>query len=483
MGNKLKTAGLIGLGAVIGVSLSLHFSAIAEKQTTTLNLPIEDLRMFSEVFGRIKSDYVENVEDKKLIKEAINGMLTGLDPHSAFLDQDAYRELQVGTQGKFGGLGIEIGVEDGFIKVISPIDETPAQRAGIKSGDYIIKVDDVSLRGVSSNDAVKKMRGDPGTSVTLTILRKGEPKELVFTLKRAVIEIQSVLARTIEPGFASIRVRQFQEATGEKLAKAIQDVYRQNGGNLKGLVLDMRNDPGGLLNAAVAVSAAFLPKDALVVYTDGRTEDAKMKLYARRENYVRGAFKEDYLAKLPAEVKNVPLVVLVNNGTASASEIVAGALQDHKRALVIGTQTFGKGSVQTLLPLGNSSAIKLTTARYYTPNGRSIQAKGITPDIIVEDGSQRLAMREADLEKHLASVDELTKAAIKDTVAGEQKPVKSVLADDRAARTSAAVISGKAVMTPDGLLEDFVLTQALNQLKGLPVQNRPPEQKIVAAKK
>jgi carboxyl-terminal processing protease len=483
MSNKLKAAGLIGLGAVIGVSLSLHFSAMAEKQATTLNLPIEDLRMFSEVFGRIKSDYVENVEDKKLIKEAINGMLTGLDPHSAFLDQDAYRELQVGTQGKFGGLGIEIGVEDGFIKVISPIDETPAQRAGIKAGDYIIKVDDLSLRGVSSNDAVKKMRGDPGTNVTLTILRKGEPKELVFTLKRAIIEIQSVVARTIEPGFASIRVRQFQEATGENLAKAIQDVYSQNGGNLKGLVLDMRNDPGGLLNAAVAVSAAFLPKDALVVYTDGRTEDAKMKLYARRENYARGTFKEDYLAKLPAEVKNVPLVVLVNNGTASASEIVAGALQDHKRALVIGTQTFGKGSVQTLLPLGNNSAIKLTTARYYTPNGRSIQAKGITPDIIVEDGSQRLAMREADLEKHLAGVDELTKAAIKDTVAGEQKPVKSALADDRAAKTSAAAKSAKAVMTPDGLLEDFVLTQALNQLKGFPVQNRPPEQKIVAAKK
>jgi carboxyl-terminal processing protease len=483
MSNKLKAAGLIGLGAVIGVSLSLHFSAMAEKQATTLNLPIEDLRMFSEVFSRIKSDYVENVEDKKLIKEAINGMLTGLDPHSAFLDQDAYRELQVGTQGKFGGLGIEIGVEDGFIKVISPIDETPAQRAGVKAGDYIIKVDDISLRGVTSNDAVKKMRGDPGTSVTLTILRKGEPKELVFTLKRAIIEIQSVLARTIEPGFASIRVRQFQEATGEKLAKAIQDVYRQNGGNLKGLVLDMRNDPGGLLNAAVAVSAAFLPKDALVVYTDGRTEDAKMKLYARRENYVRGAFKEDYLAKLPAEVKNVPMVVLVNNGTASASEIVAGALQDHKRALVIGTQTFGKGSVQTLLPLGNSSAIKLTTARYYTPNGRSIQAKGITPDIIVEDGSQRLAMREADLEKHLAGVDELTKAAIKDMVAGEQKPVKSALVDDTAAKTSAIAKSAKAVMTPDGLLEDFVLTQALNQLKGLPVQTRPPEQKIVAAKK
>jgi carboxyl-terminal processing protease len=494
MSNKFKAAGLIGLGAVIGVGLSLQFSAVAEKQVTTLNLPIEDLRMFSEVFGRIKSDYVETVEDKKLIKEAINGMLTGLDPHSAFLDQDAYRELQVGTQGKFGGLGIEIGVEDGFIKVISPIDDTPAYRAGIKAGDYIVKVDDLSLRGVSSTDAVKKMRGDPGTDVTLTILRKGEAKELVFKLKRAIIEIQSVIARTLEPGYATIRVRQFQETTGEKLAKAITDVYKQNGGSLKGLVLDLRNDPGGLLNSAVAVSAAFLPKDDLVVYTDGRTEDAKMKLYARRENYVRGALKDDFLAKLPADVKNVSMVVLVNNGTASASEIVAGALQDHKRAVVMGTQTFGKGSVQTILPLNNNSAIKLTTARYYTPNGRSIQAKGITPDVVVEDGTQRLAMREADLERHLMGDGE--KLAEPSKPEKPDKPVpaasagsaKVAAAEDKAAKNSKAAPaqvtpSAKPVMTQDGLHEDFALTQALNQLKGLPVQNQPPEQKIAAAKK
>ena len=488
--NKLKAAGLVGLGAVIGVSLSLHFSAVAEKQSTTLNLPIEDLRVFSEVFGRIKSDYVETVEDKKLIKEAINGMLTGLDPHSAFLDQDAYKELQVGTQGKFGGLGIEIGVEDGFIKVISPIDDTPAQRAGIKAGDYIVKVDDTSLRGVSSNDAVKKMRGDPGTDVVLTIARKGENKELVFKLKRAIIEIQSVVARTLEPGYATIRVRQFQETTGEKLARAITDVYKQNGGNLKGLVLDLRNDPGGLLNAAVAVSAAFLPKDALVVYTDGRTDDAKMKLLARRENYMRG-LKEDYLSKLPAEVKNIPLVVLVNNGTASASEIVAGALQDHKRAIVMGTQTFGKGSVQTILPLGNSSAIKLTTARYYTPNGRSIQAKGITPDITVDDGVQRSAMREADLEKHLMSEEErLLDASGKAKPMAKAPEIKASIGAPAPGAATAKVLdpkikgtTTKPVMSPDGTREDFVLTQAINQLKGLPVQNQPPEQKIAAAKK
>ena len=489
MSNKLKAAGLVGLGAVIGVSLSLHFSAIAEKQSTTLNLPIEDLRVFSEVFGRIKSDYVESVEDKKLIKEAINGMLTGLDPHSAFLDQDAYKELQVGTQGKFGGLGIEIGVEDGFIKVISPIDDTPAQRAGVKAGDYIVKVDDTSLRGVSSNDAVKKMRGDPGTDVVLTIARKGETKELVFKLKRAIIEIQSVVARTLEPGYATIRVRQFQETTGEKLARAITDVYKQNGGSLKGLVLDLRNDPGGLLNAAVAVSAAFLPKDALVVYTDGRTDDAKMKLLARRENYVRG-LKEDYLSKLPAEIKNIPLVVLVNNGTASASEIVAGALQDHKRAVVMGTQTFGKGSVQTILPLGNSSAIKLTTARYYTPNGRSIQAKGITPDITVDDGVQRISMREADLEKHLMSEEERalepgkSKGTVKapDIKASIGAPAPGAAAVAKAADPKLKA-SSKPVMSQDGSREDFVLTQAMNQLKGLPVQSQPPEQKIAAVKK
>jgi carboxyl-terminal processing protease len=480
MGNKLKTVGLIGLGAMIGVGLSLHFSAVAERQATTLNLPIEDLRMFSEVFGRIKNDYVEPVEDKKLIREAINGMLTGLDPHSAFLDQEAYRELQVGTQGKFGGVGIEIGTEDGFIKVISPIDDTPAQRAGIKAGDYIVKVDDVSVRGVTSTDAVKKMRGDPGSEVKLTIIRKGETKELDFNLKREFIEIKSVVSKILEPGYASIRVSQFQEATGEKLAKALQDVYAKNEGHLKGLVLDLRNDPGGLLNTAVAVSAAFLPKDALIVYTDGRTDDSKMKLYARKENYVRGFFKRDYLSGLPEEVKSVPIVVLVNNGSASASEIVAGALQDHKRAIVMGTQTFGKGSVQTVLPLGSSTAIKLTTARYYTPNGRSIQAKGITPDIVVEDGSQRIALREADLLKHLEGDAEAGKTAIKDAVSvlksGAAAQEKNSKAPDVAGTTAA--LPKKA----DGPPEDFVLAQAMNQLKGLPVQKRPPEQKLAVAK-
>ncbi len=510
MGNKLsnqmKAAGLVGIGGIAGVLLSLNFSAVAEKQSTTLNLPIEEVRMLSEVFGRIKSDYVEAVDDKRLIKEAINGMLTGLDPHSAFLDADAYKEMQTTTTGTFGGLGIEVGVEEGFVKVISPIDDTPAYRAGIKSGDFIIKVDDTSLRGLSLTEAVKRMRGEAGTEAVLTIMRRGEAKELVFNVKRAKIEIQSVRSRTLDPGFAVIRLTQFEEATGEKLVRAVNEVYKQNGGSLKGLVLDLRNDPGGLLNAAVAVSAAFLPKDALVVYTDGRVEDAKMRLHARKENYLRSPNREDYLSKLPPSIKNVPMIVLVNNGTASASEIVAGALQDHKRASVMGSQTFGKGSVQTILPLGNNSAIKLTTARYYTPNGRSIQAKGIEPDVAVDDGSQRMAMREADLDRHLVGDDEkkaadALKAKLDKLLLPEAKDEKNDKAAKVAPKGAIPGTEGKAAVagvngavakasnsssttdekpveyTPlngsDGKPIDFVLQQALNQLKGLPVAANP----------
>ena len=406
MRNKLQQFGLIALGVCLGVMISLNFSAVAQRDVLG-PLPVEELRAFTEVFGRIKSDYVEPVEDKKLITEAITGMLSGLDPHSAYLDQDAFRELQVGTQGEFGGLGIEVGMEDGFVKVVSPIDDSPASRAGVKPGDLIVKLDDTAVKGMTLNDAVKRMRGKPNTPITLTIVRKGEQKPIVLTLTRAVIKIQSVKSKLLEPGYAYFRVTQFQEHTGETLAAAIQNLYKQNQGAMKGIVLDLRNDPGGLLNGAVAVSAAFLPKNALVVYTDGRTEDAKMRLAASPENYLRGRLKDDYLSKLPAEIKSVPMVVLVNGGSASASEIVAGALQDHKRAVIMGTQTFGKGSVQTILPLGNSTAIKLTTARYYTPNGRSIQAKGIVPDITLDDGTAgrdpAFKLREADLDKHLSN--------------------------------------------------------------------------------
>lgn len=506
-GAKLKAVGLVVLGAVVGVALSLNFSATAEKQKTTLNLPIEEVRMLSEVFGRIKSDYVEDVDDKRLIKEAINGMLTGLDPHSAFLDADAFKEMQTVTTGKFGGLGIEVGQEDGLIKVISPIDDTPAYKAGVKAGDYIFKVDDVSLRGVSINDAVKRMKGEPGTDVTLTVLRKGETKELVFKIRRAIIEIQSVRARAIEPGIAYVRVAQFEDATAEKMVRAINDAYKQNNGTLKGIVLDLRNDPGGLLNAAVAVSAAFLPKDALVVYTDGRVEDSKMRLTARKENYLRNSSKEDYITKLPPSIKDLPMVVLVNNGSASASEIVAGALQDHKRAVIMGSQTFGKGSVQTILPLNNNSAMKLTTARYFTPNGRSIQAKGITPDQTVTDGTQRLEMREADLEHHLIGDDEKKAADALKSEALKTETLKKLNEsaapadktppegnkrgeDKRAGSPTAGAVDAKAVDVKtaeekpveykpldgaDGKPIDFVLQQALNHLKGLPVAANPKE--------
>ena len=440
MRSKLQQFGLIALGVCLGVMISLNFSAVAQREVLG-PLPVEELRAFTEVFGRIKSDYVETVEDKKLITEAITGMLAGLDPHSAYLDQDAFRELQVGTQGEFGGLGIEVGMEDGFVKVVSPIDDSPASRAGIKSGDLIVKLDDTAVKGMTLNDAVKRMRGKPNTQITLTIVRKGEAKPIVATLTRAVIKIQSVKSKLLEPGYAYFRVTQFQEHTGETLAAAIQNLYKQNQGAMRGIVLDLRNDPGGLLNGAVAVSAAFLPQNTLVVYTDGRTEDAKMRLTASPENYLRGRVKDDYLTKLPAEIKNVPMVVLVNSGSASASEIVAGALQDHRRATVIGTRSFGKGSVQTIIPLGSGNgALRLTTARYFTPSGRSIQAKGISPDIeVLQEVPEELKARtdtrgEASLRGHLkAEGDEAT---------GSQSYIPPDPKDDKALHTALDLIRG-----------------------------------------
>src|SRR3954467_6615067 len=384
MRNKFSQFGLIVVGVLIGVAISLNFSAVAQRDSNALPLPIEELRAFTEVVDAIKKNYVEPVEDKKLFTEAINGMLTGLDPHSAYLDQEAFKELQVGTQGQFGGLGIEVGMEDGFVKVISPIEDTPAFKAGIKPNDLIIKLDDTPVKGMSLNDAVKRMRGKPNTSITITISRKGESAPIVVTLTRAVIRVQSVKSKIIEPGYGWVRVSQFQEATTENMVRQLTQMFKENP-NLKGLVLDLRNDPGGLLHAGVAISGAFLPAKTLVVSTDGRAEDAKKKFYASPDDYARGSRGEDVLKALPQVVKTIPMVVLVNGGSASASEIVAGALQDHKRATVIGTQTFGKGSVQTIMPLGNNTAIKLTTARYFTPGGRSIQARGITPDVIVDE--------------------------------------------------------------------------------------------------
>ena len=401
MRSKLKQFGLVMTGVVVGVAISLNFSASADR-SAQVPLPVEELRAYADVFNAIKQGYVEPVEDKKLIVDSISGMLSGLDPHSAYLDAEAFKDLQVGTQGEFGGLGIEVGMEDGFVKVISPIEDTPAYRAGVKSGDLIVKLDDTPVKGMSLNDAVKRMRGKPKTDITLTIMRKGESRPLVLTLTREVIKVQSVRSKVIEPGFAYLRVAQFQENTAAAVVEHLNKLAAA--GEPKGLVLDLRNDPGGLLHGAVGVSAAFLPASTVVVSTDGRADDAKREYRALPADYLRGT-REDFLRRLPSYARSVPMVVLVNGGSASASEIVAGALQDHKRATVLGTQTFGKGSVQTILPLNNNTAIKLTTARYYTPSGRSIQAKGIEPDLVVEEtanGSSR-RVREADLQGHLGN--------------------------------------------------------------------------------
>lgn len=470
--NKAKFV-LVGLaGLMAGAALTVNLSAVADKDAQTA-LPVEELRAFTDVFARIKNDYVEPVDDKKLINEAINGMLTGLDPHSAYLDAEGFKDLQVGTQGEFGGLGIEVGMEDGFVKVVSPIEDTPAFKAGVKAGDLVVKLDDTPVKGLTLNDAVKRMRGKPGSTIKLTIVRKGVDKPLVLTLTRAVIKIRSVKSKLLENGYGYVRVTQFQEHTGELLVEALGKLYKDNKAPLKGLILDLRNDPGGLLNGAVAVTAAFVKPDSLVVYTEGRTEDAKMRLTASREHYLR-PMQLDYLKNLPEGVKQVPMVVLVNSGSASASEIVAGALQDHKRAVIMGTRTFGKGSVQTILPLGNGTAIKLTTARYYTPNGRSIQAKGIEPDIVVEDpampeNDDGLGIREADLDKHLANPagEEVRSAPVSKTEDAAKPAVPAKPADGKE-KKPAPLEPGEIVSK-----NDFQVNQALNLLKGLQIlQNR-----------
>ena len=460
MGSKLKNFGLISLGVVAGVAASMQFSALAQKSASA-PLPYEELRQLADVFGLIKSDYVEPVEDKKLLTEAISGMVASLDPHSSYLDKKAFKELREGTQGKFVGLGIEVGMEDGYVKVISPIEDSPAYRAGIKAGDLITRLDATPVKGLTLDQAVKKMRGEPNTKITLTIARKEEDKPLIITIVRQEIHVQSVKAKIIEPGYGWLRVAQFQEPTVDDLVKKIDDLYQKEP-NMKGLVLDLRNDPGGVLPGAIGVSAAFLPKDVVIVSTNGQLPDSKATFYAQREYYASRALG-DPLSKLPAAIKKVPMVVLVNTGSASASEIVAGALQDYKRATIMGTQTFGKGSVQTIRQLSADTAVKLTTARYYTPNGRSIQAKGIVPDVMVEeyadgDGLNSLRLREADLQKHL----------INDTV--KQADIANDNRDALEEEQRLIALEKKRKPLEYGGKEDFQLTQAMNHLKGLPVQ-------------
>ena len=462
MGQKLKIAGWVSVGVLAGAMTTVSLQTMARGAMTPL--PLEEIQQLSAVFGLVKTDYVEAVDDKKLITDAISGMVASLDPHSQYFDKKSFTEFREGTTGRFVGVGIEITQEDGLIKVVSPIEGSPAFRAGLKTNDLITKIDDTAVKGLSLSDAVKKMRGEPATKVTLTILRKEESRTFPVTITREEIKTQSVKGKMIEPGYGWIRLSQFQERTVDDFVRKAEELYKQDP-KLKGLVLDLRNDPGGLLDAAVAVSAAFLPENVTVVTTNGQLAESKATYKAAAEFYARrGA--GDPLKRLPAALKTVPLVVLVNEGSASASEIVAGALQDHQRAVIMGSQTFGKGSVQTVRPLGPDTGIKLTTARYYTPSGKSIQAKGIVPDVMVDETAEgspfaALRMREADLEKHLGSgqgddeKDEVREKAREDARKRLEEESKKPLAERK--------------LPEFGTDKDFQLAQAINQLKGLTV--------------
>jgi len=448
-----RDIGLIVAGATLGASLIFGQMVFAEKVDPKPDLPLDELRAFSEIFGRIKNNYVEPVEDKELLQNAIRGMLSGLDPHSTYLDLKDFKELREGTSGEFGGLGIEVSMEDGFVKVVSPIDDTPAAMAGVLSGDLIIRLDDAPVKGMSLGDAVDIMRGKPGSKLLLTIIRDGENKPLKIELIRAVIKVKSVRKKMLEPGYGYVRISTFASRTGPSLKEAISALKVENDGDLNGLVLDLRNNPGGLLDAAVEVSDAFIKK-GLLVYTEGRIKDSSQKFNAKPTDFLKGA----------------PLVVLVNGGSASASEIVAGALQDHKRAIIVGTKTFGKGSVQTVMPLTNDTAVKMTTARYFTPSGRSIQAEGIVPDITIEavkisnrDDSSFKLLREQDLTKHLDNPNAKT----------EEPVAEDTVTEESAMEGSDIEAEKKEDVTPLAV-KDYALSQALNLLKGINILSSKP---------
>ncbi len=419
---------LLLLAFTAGGLINEHLVATAQAENGAVrnDLPLDELRAFTETFTVIKKSYVEPVEDKALLESAIRGMLSGLDPHSSYLDGDDFKQLKEGTSGEFGGLGIEVSMEDGFVKVVSPIDDTPAARAGIQAGDLIVRLDDTPVKGMSLGDAVKVMRGEVGTEILLTVIREGEQKPLKIEITRAVIQVTAVRGRALDPGYGYVRVAQFQVNTGRKLRSEVDKLKAENDGQLKGLVLDLRNNPGGVLTAAVAVSDAFITK-GLIVYTEGRTDDSEQKFNASPDDILGGA----------------PIVALVNGGSASASEIVAGALQDHHRAIIMGSKTFGKGSVQTVLPMKNNNALKLTTARYYTPDGHSIQARGIIPDIELQNikvttvDPEFKGITESDLSGHLEN---------------DQNDADNEATEDLAAR-------------------DFALYEALNLLKAVTVLN------------
>jgi carboxyl-terminal processing protease len=462
MGQKLKTAGWISIGVVAGALTTVQLQAVARAGLAPL--PLEELQQLANVFGMIKTDYVEPVDEKKLISDAISGMVSSLDPHSAYFDKKSFKEFREGTSGRFVGVGIEISQEDGLVKVVSPIEGSPADRAGLKPNDLITRIDDTAVKGLSLTEAVKKMRGEPKSKVVLMIYRKDENRTFPVTIIRDEIRTQSVRSKVVEPGYAWIRLSQFQDRTVDDFVSKVEAIYKQEP-KLKGLVLDLRNDPGGLLDSAVAISAAFLPQNVTVVSTNGQLAESKFTYKAAPEFYMRRA-GDDPLKGLPAALKTVPLVVLVNEGSASASEIVAGALQDNKRATIMGDQTFGKGSVQTVRPLGPDTGIKLTTARYYTPSGKSIQAKGIVPDVLVDETLEGspfavLRTRESDLDKHLSSGQG---PEVKDPNREKEREVALKRLEDEAKK------SPEQRRPPElGSDKDFRLIQAINQLKGRPV--------------
>ncbi|MCK6426181.1 MAG: S41 family peptidase [Burkholderiaceae bacterium] len=466
MGSKLKVAGWVSVGMVAGALTTMQFQATARSSMSAL--PLEEMQQLATVFDLVKRAYVEPVDEKKLIRDAIGGMVSGLDPHSAYFEGAAYKEFRESIHGKFTGVGIQIEMEDGLVKVVSPIEGSPAFRAGLQTGDLITRIDDTAVKGLTLDQAIKRMRGPSGTKVLLTVFRKGENRSFPVTIVREEIKTKSVRSKVVEPGYAWIRINQFQEPTVRDFVEQVKEVWRQDP-RLKGLVLDLRNDPGGLLDGAIGISAAFLPRDVVVVTTNGQMADQRATYKASPGFYSRDG--SDPLAGLPAALKTVPLVVLVNEGSASASEIVAGALRDHKRAVIMGSQTFGKGSVQTeltRLPMPNTS-LKITTARYYTPSGQSIQAKGIVPDLLVDDTAEgspyaALRMREADLDRHLGNGSGSADA--------EKDPAREKQREEalRKLEEANAKSAQKPPRLPEfGSAEDFQLQQALNHLKGRPV--------------
>ncbi len=468
MGNKLKIIGWLSIGALAGAMTTVSLQTVARGNMAPL--PLEELQQLAAVFGMVKTDYVEPVDERKLITEAISGMVASLDPHSQYFDKKSFKEFSEGTSGKFVGVGIEISQEDGVVKIVSPIEGSPADRAGLKTNDLITKVDDTPLKGLPLSEAVKRMRGEPKTKVVLTVFRKSENRTFPVTIIREEIRTQSVKSRLIEPGYGWIRVSQFQERTVEDFARKVEEMYKQDP-SIKGMVLDLRNDPGGLLDAAVALSAAFLPENVTVVTTNGQLQESKFTYKASPQFWRRNSSNDPITRMTQATngaLKKVPLVVLVNEGSASASEIVAGALQDYKRATLMGSQTFGKGSVQTVRQLGPDTALKITTARNYTSSARAIQAKGIVPDVMLDETENgnvfaALRTREADLQKHLSNGRD---AEEKKDPAREQAREEAIKKLEEESRKPVA----ERRLPEFGSDKDFQLAQAILQLKGLPVK-------------